>query len=51
MRRDRHQQQTSIVIVVKEILFVDALNLGHLVNRRTKVPPDDDIKTIADTLS
>jgi hypothetical protein len=33
----------------KEILFIDARNLGHLINRRTKVLSDDDIKTIADT--
>ncbi len=40
----------------KEILFIDARNLGHLINRRTKVlsdgsenPEDNDIKLIADT--
>ena len=39
-----------------EILFIDARNLGHLINRRTKVlsdgsidPNDNDIKKIADT--
>jgi type I restriction enzyme M protein len=39
-----------------EILFIDARNLGHLINRRTKVlsdgfldPDDNDIKKIADT--
>lgn len=32
-----------------EILFIDARNLGHLINRRTKVLADDDINTIADT--
>lgn len=39
-----------------EILFIDARNLGHLINRRTKVlsdgsidPTDNDIKKIADT--
>jgi len=39
-----------------EILFIDARNLGHLINRRTKVlsdgfldPEDNDIKKIADT--
>lgn len=40
----------------KEILFIDARNLGHLINRRTKVlsdgvydPEDNDIKKTADT--
>jgi type I restriction enzyme M protein len=33
----------------KKILFIDARNLGFLVNRRTKELSDDDIKTIADT--
>ena len=39
-----------------QILFIDARNLGHLINRRTKVlsdgeidPNDNDIKTISDT--
>lgn len=32
-----------------EILFIDARNLGHLINRRTKVLSEDDIKTISDT--
>lgn len=39
-----------------EILFIDARNLGHLINRRTrelsdgsKDPNDNDIKTISDT--
>jgi type I restriction enzyme M protein len=32
-----------------KILFVDARNLGHLINRRTKVLSEEDIKTIADT--
>lgn len=32
-----------------EILFVDARNLGHLINRRTKVLSTEDIQTIADT--
>lgn len=31
-----------------EILFIDARNLGHLVNRRTKELTDDDIKKITD---
>lgn len=33
----------------KKILFIDARNLGFLVNRRTKELSDDDIKTIAAT--
>ena len=39
-----------------EILFIDARNMGHLINRRTRVlsngsedPNDNDIKVIADT--
>jgi len=32
-----------------EILFIDARNLGHLINRRTKVFSEDDIRRIADT--
>jgi len=32
-----------------EILFIDARNLGHLINRRTLELSDDDIKEIADT--
>ncbi len=30
-----------------EILFIDARNLGHLINRRTRELSDDDIQTIA----
>lgn len=33
----------------KEILFIDARNLGHLINRRTKELSHDDIRQIADT--
>lgn len=33
----------------KEILFIDARNLGHLINRRTKEFTDADIKQVADT--
>jgi type I restriction enzyme M protein len=33
----------------KEILFIDARNLGHLINRRTKELSSDDIRQIADT--
>ena len=32
-----------------EILFIDARNLGHLINRRTKELSPDDIQQIADT--
>jgi type I restriction enzyme M protein len=32
-----------------EILFIDARNLGHLINRRTRELSADDIKQIADT--
>ncbi len=32
-----------------EILFIDARNLGHLINRRTKELSNEDIKQIADT--
>src|SRR5699024_6679525 len=32
-----------------EILFIDARNLGHLINRRTRVLSEDDIAQIADT--
>ena len=33
----------------KEILFIDARNLGHLINRRTKELSHEDIRRIADT--
>ncbi|MCB1616081.1 MAG: SAM-dependent DNA methyltransferase, partial [Pseudomonadales bacterium] len=33
----------------KEILFIDARNLGHLINRRTKELSAEDIQKIADT--
>lgn len=32
-----------------EILFIDARNLGHLINRRTKELSDDDIERVAQT--
>lgn len=32
-----------------EILFIDARNLGHLINRRTRELSEDDIKQITDT--
>lgn len=34
---------------VDEILFIDARNLGHLINRRTKEFSEEDIQAIADT--
>jgi type I restriction enzyme M protein len=34
---------------VDEILFIDARNLGHLINRRTRQFSDDDIAKIAET--
>lgn len=43
MRRDRHNSN-QYRDRSKEILFIDARNLGHLINRRTKVLSDDDIK-------
>lgn len=33
----------------KEILFIDARNLGHLINRRTRELSHEDIKKITDT--
>jgi type I restriction-modification system DNA methylase subunit len=32
-----------------EILFIDARNMGHLINRRTRELSAEDINTIADT--
>jgi type I restriction enzyme M protein len=32
-----------------EILFIDARNMGHLINRRTKVLSEEDIDKIAET--
>lgn len=32
-----------------EILFIDARNMGHLINRRTRTLSDEDIQTIANT--
>jgi len=32
-----------------EILFIDARNMGHLINRRTRIFSDEDIAIIADT--
>ncbi len=32
-----------------EILFIDARNMGHLINRRTKVLSEEDIQEIAET--
>lgn len=33
----------------KEILFIDARNMGHLINRRTKELSQEDISQISDT--
>ena len=48
MRRDR-VGSTKYKDRSNEILFIDARNLGHLINRRTKVLSDEDIKLITDT--
>lgn len=48
MRRDR-VGSTQYKDCSNEILFIDARNLGHLINRRTKVLSDEDIKLITDT--
>lgn len=48
MRRDRANSQ-QYANRSNEILFVDARNLGHLINRRTKELSDADIKQITDT--
>lgn len=48
MRRDRASSK-KYKDRSNEILFIDARNLGHLINRRTKILSDDNIKTIADT--
>lgn len=48
MRRDR-VSSTQYKDRSNEILFIDARNLGHLINRRTKVLSDEDIKLITDT--
>lgn len=48
MRRDR-VGSTKYQNRSNEILFIDARNLGHLINRRTKVLSDDDLKLITET--
>lgn len=48
MRRDR-VGSTKYQDRSNEILFIDARNLGHLINRRTKVLSDDDNKLITET--
>jgi type I restriction enzyme M protein len=48
MRRDR-VASTKYQDRSNEILFIDARNLGHLINRRTKVLSDEDIKLITET--
>lgn len=48
MRRDR-ENSTQYRDRQHEILFIDARNLGSLINRRTKVLSEEDIQKIADT--
>lgn len=48
MRRDR-VGSTKYKDRSNEVLFIDARNLGHLINRRTKVLSDEDIKLITET--
>lgn len=48
MRRDRENSK-QYRNRSQEILFIDARNLGHLINRRSKILSDEDIKTIANT--
>jgi len=45
MNRSRNNGHTR----KNEILFIDARNLGHLINRRTKELSQEDIQKIADT--
>ncbi|MBQ7456485.1 MAG: SAM-dependent DNA methyltransferase [Desulfovibrio sp.] len=40
---DKYRDRTN------EILFIDARNMGELINRRTRILTQDDIKKIADT--
>jgi len=47
MRRDR-DNSTQYRDRKHEILFIDARNLGHLINRRTKVFSEEDIQKITD---
>lgn len=48
MRRDR-ENSTQYRDRQHEILFIDARNLGSLINRRTKMLSEEDIQKIADT--
>jgi type I restriction enzyme M protein len=48
MRRDR-ASSNKFVNRSNEILFIDARNLGHLINRRTKELSDEDIAQITST--
>ena len=48
MRRDRANSK-KYRNRSNEILFIDARDLGHLINRRTKVLSDEDILTISET--
>ena len=48
MRRDR-ANSSQYQDRSQEILFIDARNLGHLINRRTKELSEEDLKLITDT--
>jgi type I restriction enzyme M protein len=48
MRRDR-ASRNKFANRSNEILFIDARNLGHLINRRTKELSDEDIAQITST--
>ena len=45
----RNRQNGKFRDRTKEILFIDARNLGHLINRRTRELSEEDIKKIAET--
>lgn len=45
----RDRTDDSFSIRSNEILFIDARNLGHLINRRTRELSEEDISQIADT--
>ncbi len=50
-RNNRSRDKAGLVSTKKtnEILFIDARNMGHLINRRTRELSKEDIQTIADT--
>jgi type I restriction enzyme M protein len=49
LRRDLTNLQDLSNLHHDEILFIDARNLGHLINRRTREFSDEDIARVADT--